>query len=227
MSPQWERTPGKQPELRPYTGQLKALTADDLVFFLQRYELPAEAAQRNIAIDGVSKRYVLPIYGPTNAIRGHVLRMPWDGAPRLPVWCGYSFPKADTYKHALEPLQSHYFSDEYAPAYDLEGTAALVLVEDQLSAIKLAAYGYDSVALLGVPYFKGSSDSYAGVDRVREIARRAKDGPVIVALDSDMTETALLFAKRWRPMFNSIRVAILDRDLKDTRASEFADVLGV
>jgi hypothetical protein len=143
-----------------------------------------------------------------------VLRQPWLGAPRAGQG---GRPKADTYKSKAGPLQSHYKA--------LRGSDYLVVVEDQLSAIKLAAYGYDSVALLGVPDVYPSG--YSGVDRVTEIARRAAGREVIVALDSDATETALLFAKKWGAMFVRLRVALLSADLKDTMADDFSEVLGV
>lgn len=210
MSIKWEPTAKKDRELRPYSGSLNLLDAADLSYFSSRYEIPEGMAAAHIRVARDCGKYALPIWDPAGIQRGVVLRQPWPGAPRS----GGSGPKADTYKNTFGPLQSHYFTGADTP---------MVVVEDQLSAIKLAAYGYNSAALLGVPEVRYSG--YSGVDRVTEIARRARS--VIIALDNDMTEVAFLFVKKWAGMFDKLRVAILARDLKDTPASEFAKVLGI
>ncbi len=220
MSQKWEPTAGKRSELRPFTGALHLLDACDVSYFQERYEISPEFAVGCIKVNRESGRYALPIFGPDAIVRGHVLRRPWADAPRQ-LLC--DVPKADTYKHTQEPLQSHYWGAEGEDRGRSWHSDALVLVEDQLSAIKLAAHGYDSVALLGVPEVRYSG--YSGSDRVMEIARRAKDGPVIIALDSDMTEVSFLFARKWGHAFSSIRVAMLTRDLKDTPAREFREIL--
>lgn len=206
----------RTPEARFYVGQVLPLTPDDLGYFAKRYELRLSAIATRIARsdDG---RYVLPIYGPSGEKRGVILRKPWDGAP---ISCAdSSAPKADTYRYEPGPLQSFY---QVAPWEESRGV--LVLVEDQLSAIKLAAYGYDSVALLGTPTDKLAS--YSGMDRVAEIVQAAGDREVIVALDADATEEAFKFARKWRSAFKRLRVAILANDLKDTTAADFERVLG-
>lgn len=214
MSIRWERTPiaFRPSGVRTCSESLFPLDAVDTAYFRDRYELPPAISTRHIRVAREAGRYALPIYSPTNEVRGMVLRCPWSGAPRR---AANATTKADTYKYSLEPLQSHYFAHE---------RSMLVIVEDQLSAIKLAAYGYNSVAFLGVPDTRASG--YSGADRVMEIARRAKDGPVIIALDSDATDAAFLFARKWGHAFKSIRVAILSKDLKDTLAADFAQVLG-
>lgn len=206
-----------QPEtrLRPYSGGKMVLRAEDLAFFKARYEIPSYMAFPNIgrSTDG---RYLLPIFDPKGGKRGVVARIPWDHAP---LWATTPIggPKADTFRSAWGPVQSHYSGDMEKP---------LVLVEDQLSAIKLAAHGYGSVALLGTP--ADVVGTYGGTDRVAEIATRSRSyDEVIVALDADATDAAFKFVRKWGSAFRRIRVAILSNDIKDTRASELAEVLGV
>lgn len=203
-------------EARFYTGRILPLEEADRVYFSQRYELDLAIGLRFISRsdDG---RYVLPINGPAGEQRGVILRKPWDGSPL--VCSDTSAPKADTYRYEAGPLQSFY----QVPPW-LCTSGVLVLVEDQLSAIKLHAFGYDSVALLGTPTDKLAS--YSGSDRVAEIVQAAGDREVIVALDSDATEEAFKFARKWRSAFKRLRVAILSADLKDTKAADFERVLG-
>jgi hypothetical protein len=215
MSQRWEPTPGARPHvstLRPYVGRIVPLDKEDIDFFTSKYEL--DRFGHYIQVDPASSRYVLPIFSPEKAVRGHVLRVPWPGAPRQ----SYARPKADTYMAKHEPVQSFYSG--WKP------NGPLIAVEDQLSAIKVAAWGEDSVAMLGTPWSK-DLNGYQGADRVAEIARVAGDRELIVALDADATEASFEFARKWRYAFRKLRVAILSKDLKDTPMSEFREVLGV
>lgn len=214
MSRAWEPTPKKVSTLRPYGGEIAVLEDKDFYYFQARYELDPGAIVDFIKVNPTWGRYVLPVYSPERAIRGHVIRVPWPGAPRVPIHSSY--PKADTYMSKHEPVQSFYGSS----------SGALVAVEDQLSAIKLAAAGYDAVAMLGTPWSK-DLNGYQGADRIAEIAQTAGDRELIVALDADATEAAFEFARKWRYAFKKLRVAILSKDLKDTPMSEFGEVLGV
>lgn len=217
MSRVWEPTPkGRAFSLRPFGGDVVSLESNDLDFFRDAYEIDARGT---IRLAPVTQRYVLPVYSPEYHVRGMVLRVPWAGAPRQ-ACCGFkclsTCPKADTYMSRDEPVQSF---------YDGGGTA-LVAVEDQLSAIKVAQYGLDSIALLGTPWSRDPK-GYQGADRVMEIARAANGREVIVALDADATDAAFEFVKKWRYAFRRIRVAMLEKDLKDTKMQDFAEVLGV
>ncbi len=218
MSRVWEPTPKKASTLRPYGGEIAVLENQDFAYFIWRYELSPDAVVGNIKVSPALGRYVLPIFSPEGAVRGHVLRVPWPEAPRKPI---ASLPKADTFMSKHEPVQSFYVGWGGPGA-----SRVLVAVEDQLSAIKLAEHGVDSVAMLGTPWSKDLG-GYQGADRIAEIAQTAGDRELIVALDADATEDALEFARKWRYAFKRLRVAILTRDLKDTPMSEFGEVLGV
>lgn len=218
MSQRWQSTP-KGPRvstLRPYVGDIAELDDYDYDFFFRKYELPALKLYRLIKVDPASQRYILPIFSPEQHVRGHVLRSAWSGAPRAAYWG----PKADTYMLKHEPVQSFYAGLGTSAPYPL------IAVEDQLSAIKVATAGYDSVALLGTPWSK-DLNGYQGADRIAEIAHVAGDRELIVALDADATEAAFEFARKWRYAFKRLRVAILSKDLKDTPIAEFGEVLGV
>jgi hypothetical protein len=203
--------------LRPYRGPSAELSDEDLRYFKGKYQIPTVWAYSCIR-RGNGGRYLLPIFSPRGECRGHVSRIPW---PDAPLKCTERLPKADTFRSAWGPVQSHYRSFPSRHAANI-----IVLVEDQLSAIKLAAHGYDSVALLGKPV--SLVGTYGGADRVAEIAKRARTADeVLVALDSDATDDAFKFARKWGAAFKRCRVAILSSDLKDTPADDFAEVLGV
>lgn len=200
-------------DITPYTGFILPLTAEDYDFFRNVYELDAILAARYIARAG-EPRYILPIYAPNGNVRGHVAREGWPGSP-VRAARPAQYKKALTYMCMPNaPVQSFYYSSTEFPM-------PLVLVEDQLSAIKLFSTGrYNSCALLGVP-----NDGSIGVDRVREISKLA-GSEVIVALDADATENAFQFVRKYGMAFKKIRVAILSRDIKDTPEAMFQEVLG-
>lgn len=194
--------PAKPTPQRAYEGALHGLTEEDLAFFLERYEItPPVGWYRND-----HDEYVLSIHNPIGYTRGYNVRQPWAGAP---IRGREGRPKSRVWMHASGPVQSfHHF--ETSPD-------ALVLVEDQLSAVKAQAAGIGAVALLG---------THLNADKVREIAMlRAKE--VIIALDADATGLAFKQAREWGMAFNKIRVAVLERDLKDTPLDEIAYILGV
>lgn len=200
-------------ELSPYTGELQPLTDADLKFFKDVYEVVPLPGQ--IMVGGWPYnfgRYALPIYSPNGATRGHVLRAPWPGSP---LYTRLQLPKAVTYVQERGPVLSHY--------HPVIHNRALVVVEDQLSAIKLAQAGLRSIALLGTP-----RNGEIGMDRLTEISQSARGGlQTLIALDADATEEAFLFARKWGHAFNHLRVAPLTQDIKDTPMAEIFKVLGL
>lgn len=205
----------REPKLEPYTGSIHELTSADVNYFRNEYELTPDRARQHIqfADDG---RYVLPIMDPAHRAKGYTLRVPWAGAPR---WTDYGGPKARVFMHAHGPSQAFYFGP--GPA------RRLLVVEDQLSALKAIESGAVgiAVALLG----SGGSvklDTMGGADSVREISM-ARPQEVIVALDADATARAFKWARKWGLAFPRVRVAILQRDIKDTKLHDIAAALGV
>lgn len=199
--------------LRVYTRGTLPLRQEDLSYFKERFEIDPHEIRARIA-RGSEGRYLLFILDPKGSSRGVVARTPWANAP---FWTAFppEGPKAITYRSSWGPVQSHY-GVHMGP---------LVVVEDQISAIKLASHGYGSVALLGTP--ADVVGTYGGSDRVAELASRARThDEVIVALDSDATDAAFMFVRKWGSAFRRIRVAILSRDIKDTPSGELEEVLG-
>lgn len=233
MSKPWQPSAGEQrnapskpcAELRPFHGEIHALIEADKAFFRNRYQL--ERAAEFIFVDQQTNRYALPIYAPDHSRRGMVLRQPWDGAPLV---ARFHTVKADTFNEKPGPIQSHHWAaDRHSAPWDEEGRyfGPLVMVEDQLSAIKLAEHGYDSVAFLGTP--SDIVGTYGGMDRVREITQRMHvEGhrEAVIALDADATDAAFMFARKWEYAFDKLRIAILEKDIKDSDYRDFSRILG-
>src|ERR1700745_968654 len=123
----------------PYKGSLDPLTPADLEFFQERYGIVTPQGRIG---RGDYNRYALMINDPQGSRRGVVLRSPWAGSP-LDGARGLTGKKALTYMDRVSPVQACYIGHG-------RPSNMLVIVEDQLSAIKLAECGLSSVALLGV-----------------------------------------------------------------------------
>lgn len=218
MSARWLTPATNVTELNPYDGDIRPLTLDDYQYFERKYEISGHNLEVSQIARGTHGRYILPIFSSLQRVRGYVARMPWDGAP---LWSSGTGTKALTYMHEVGAVQSF-----YAPIYSYihPESSALVIVEDQLSAMKAAQAGYSALALLGQP---GSPNvrSYSGHDRVREI-QATHPRSVIVALDADATEAAFEFVRKWGMAFEKIRVAILERDIKDSMLADIPAILG-
>lgn len=98
--------------------------------------------------------------------------------------------------------------------YTNRSKAGVIIVEDQLSAIRASDY-LTSVALLG---------THLNDQRVQEI-RDSGCSPVYLALDRDAWSTAVRYAIRYR---NELRPQLiqLERDLKDESNQRLSELLG-
>lgn len=199
-----DKESSRERSFRPFTGERFPLSDASLQFFAEHYELARATAR--LFIEETKTEYALPIFDSLGHIRGYNIRQPWKLAP-MPG--RQDCPKSLIYMESSGPVQSWYYH---------HGQLPFVLVEDQLSAIKLYASGIaNAVALLG---------TYIDAERVREIAM-LHPKEVIIALDSDATSRAFLAAKKWGLAFRKIRVAMLSKDLKDIPMNDFNEVLGI
>lgn len=176
-------------EPRPFLGDLVRMPAGARRYLLQKYRIKGETIDTFgvKAVYGLHALY-LPVRGPYGSDRGGVVR-------RFDDWG----QKADSFKTVDEPWQAW-----YTQTGSVEAT---VLVEDQLSAMRLWQLGYNAVALLGASV----SD-----ERAVEIERN-QVVPVWLALDADAFAAGCMAAKR-RHWID--RVVLLERDIKDITDEE-------
>jgi hypothetical protein len=209
----------KLSKLQPYEGELYPLEAQDIAYFRDQYEIDVsgdwdERHGKYIFHNGRGE-YVLPILD-RGYIRGYNVRQPWPNAPRSGR---PGVVKTKVWMHTELPVQATYSGPAMIRGQIHAVPGAVVLVEDQLSAIKVAqleqvAY---SVALLG---------THLNVERVREIALLRPE-TVYLALDADATSLAFKHAREFGLAFKKIRVVILEQDLKDTKMADIPKVLGL
>lgn len=202
--PQEVQEPSIAP-LSPYYGPSRILSHDAAWLISGRFGISVDAAIRYIA-EGTGT-YLLSIESPKGVSRGIVERHPWERTAydRTINYCG---PKSRIYKAKHEPMISWYRPDGVDDK-DIRAMYATVLVEDQMSAIKLADNGFLACALLG------TSLNSEKVAEIQSVSKHAT-----LALDSDATATAFRLARKWQHAFSSFRVGILEKDCKDMTKEE-------
>lgn len=188
----------------PYYHPTCLIDEVDMEYFEDRFQVrlgdhPADAAYWcKLADDG---RYVFPMWGPRDEYRGCVLRRPvWSGEPE-PVRRDTAYgAKAMVHweKNVAVRLAWYHSTDE----------STVVLVEDQVSAMRIASSGVTSVAILGTNFYS---------DFVRDFNNWHRgEFDAIIALDPDAATKALKLARTWGPTFHRPpRVAMLKHDPKD------------
>lgn len=202
---------------RPYYGEYRPLETQDLDYFHERFDLVVHP-NGEIGVNEFGQ-YVMQVLNPYRLARGYVVRrISWSGmAPPRPNNVSEG-PKTRVFMNDSRQLPMSWYFPVTRREPSFEGPhTAVVLVEDQVSALKVAQAGHIGVALLG---------THLDANRVREIGtQRPKE--VIIALDQDATPLALGMARTWGLSFNKTRVAILEHDLKDIAHEEITEVLGL
>lgn len=147
------------------------------------------------------------------------LAIPIRDAYRTTV--GWNYRKLDKFqqgpKSRIEMLASHHdavIMAWYPMMMAVTAKIPVILVEDQLSAIKAAAY-MDAAALLG------TNLSLSKVNHLLKLGVR----DIIVALDRDASGQAAKLVQTFRPLFNKMRFLPLERDIKDMTAHEISKLL--
>lgn len=213
--------------LRPYERPILPLSAEDWCYFRDRFGIDGNT---EIGVTN-SDEYVLPVRGWDGKLRGHVVRQPvWKGMPKAPrigregywdvtdeagaqvaglsQWC--KMPKTVLYPCSTQPMLAWYNSA-------LVDFSHLVVVEDQISAIKVAENVTQCVALLG---------NGMNVEIVRDIIR-TRPRVVTIALDPGAEGQAQNLAKKWGLYFEKTRVVMLEADPKDLPVNDLIEELGL
>lgn len=143
-----------------------------------------------------SNSLYLPIYTRYGERVGFVLRG-YDGR----------IPKCKTYKVGDgggedAPPALAWYRTRRRPALRPD---AVVLAEDQLSAMHISSAGYDAVALLG---------THLGSRQVAQLADLYST--CVIWLDYDAAGVAFRYQKKFAPWFADVHVIVYDLDPKDT-----------
>lgn len=182
------------PNTRYFTGEVRALDGAWLSELQQWYSFTLEdCAYFGFSEDSYSGRLVVHIRSPSGASRGFQLRASrnWSNIRR----------KTIDYRENDEPWVGWFYPPEN---FRIGGQTYAILVEDVLSAAKVALAGFIGVSLMG---------SYLSLDALEEIKETVGEN-YILALDRDATSRALELSARYSLIAGLIQVMLLDQDLK-------------
>lgn len=178
------------------------LNAAVIKFLATKFRIPAESFEyagfgwTGDANGRYGRRVAMPIYGPGSTERGTSYRSYEGNSPKAII----------ELKNASEVSASWYRWQRKAKT--------LVLVEDQVSAVKLAEHTH-SLALLGTHINEELADEI-----VNEKYER-----VVICLDNDATSKAIKLQLLWRHKIRGLCVHGLEFDIKDMTNEVFQKFL--
>jgi hypothetical protein len=175
--------------------QTKPLTAKAKSYLLRRFRLEEATLRRwNVTQHTQLSSIYLPVYDWRERDIGGVLRHlgPHKG------------PKAVAYQLG-EPWSCFYLTRS--------AQERVVIVEDQLSALRVWQLGVSAVALIGVALSE---------DKLRAVGK-LNTKRITLALDADATRKALKYAR----LFSQLEVVRLWRDFKDSKDKDIATCLSL
>jgi hypothetical protein len=200
----------------PLTEPVSPLSEREVAFFLSRYGIPEASLESRVY--RTESRYALPLLRRDGTRRGFITRRPYPGSP-ADTAANRNDPQAAnktlTYLEADEPCLSWYGASR---------PECLVLVEDQLSAMRLTsfweslegeAYPVTAAAILGTG---------VNAEKIREIQQVAQSCDVWIALDADATGQAFAMCRKWGSAFKRCNVCVLSKDIKDSSDEELSSL---
>ena len=198
------------------TADLHKLSEDEISWFQTRFNLP-----KSLIVDNIFRtdaRYALPIRAPNGgSTRGWITRRPWEGSPADTKANRNHYQwaqKALTYMEKDEPVMSWYGNNT--------GKSETYLVEDQISAMRLASWLDGAESPARVVALMGTGINYS---KIAEIQASTKfNTRVVFALDKDATGHAFALARKYGQGFTSCRVVVLSKDIKDSSDDELMEL---
>lgn len=197
----------------PYTGTFEPLEEKDRGYFVNRFDL--DVTKPPFVGVNSANLYVMEVRTMDGYVRGYSVRRGcWSPRRAGDATCPRSAlsygPKTKVYLSNADDVSLSW----HLPRHSIDSTR-LFLVEDQVSAAKVAQAGYVGVALMG---------AYLGEDKVREVSKwRPRE--VTIALDADATGEAFKAFRKWGLAFPQSKVLVLKRDIKDMGRKEVVELL--
>lgn len=184
----------------PYKGTVQELTIDDMSYISDKWAVDLEdvfnAGWAVAAQEDVFLPLVMPVISPVGVIRGHVLRL--------------------QNKDETKTVKSYKVADEPWCAWYVQNSDDIVVVEDQISALRAAEF-CTSVALLGVEMSQ---------EKFEEIVRVAGTRKVWIALDRDAIRKGFDLLKRYRLYFPNLNLLFIQKDIKNMSTAELLNLGG-
>jgi len=185
---------------RPYDKASRALSDEERELIARSYSLTYhETNYYRLSIDQESGRLVIPVMGPQEQFRGHILS-------NLPG--ATTKPKSLIYKILDEPFAAWFWPTTAK-------REKIVVVEDCISAMRVGRQ-YVAVALMG---------TNLNIENMLEILKYSDN--MVLALDKDATQKALHYQHKYKFMCPAMQVAMLEKDLKWLSDAEITERVSI
>jgi hypothetical protein len=197
----------------PYTGTFEPLEEKDIAYFKRRFDL--DISSNSFLGVNSSNLYVMEVRTMDGYVRGYAVRRGcWtvrsDTDPVCPRTALKTDPKTKVFLSNADDVSLSWHLPQRS-----RDAGRLFVVEDQVSAAKVAQSGYVGVALMG---------AYLGEDKVKEISKwHPKE--VTIALDADATGEAFKAVRKWGLAFPKTKVLVLRQDIKDMTKAAVQELL--
>ena len=188
----------KMKEARVFDQETRLLSTEFRDYLVERYQLRPSVIQKRgwLELQHRHRHLVMPVLDHYSRPIGHTVRS--FGSPK---WC-------DTYKQCP--------GDKWFDVWDQpRAEGPIILVEDQLSACKLAGLGYSAIALLGTNLSTAKFGHMRGVIMGRRI---------LLALDNDATDKSLRYASKYAHLAR-ITPVLLEEDIKTMDNEEIHELM--
>ena len=196
-------TPANLPPRKRWDGCFFPCTEEDVSYFDERFGINLYGDRGYWVRMTEGDCYAFPLYGIYDEDRGVVIRQPtWGGYPPCPREGDGGKAKSLTF------LEGDAIKAGWYHAKDKD---TVVVVEDQVSAMRIASMGYTAYALLGT-YF--SDDNY------RDLIQFNPNASIHLALDADAYDKAIKITRKYRGGFKYWILCNLSRDPKDYNLNE-------
>lgn len=178
----------------PYKRPVQELSIDELAIISDLWYVDLEDVyDAGWAVAGQEDGLLpllIPVISPTGVIRGHVLRI--------------------QNKDGTKTVRSFKTADEPWLAWYVQNSDHIVVVEDQISALRAAEF-CTSVALLGTEMSQ---------EKFEEIVRVAGNKTIWLALDKDALKKGFELLKRYRLYFPNLNLLFIQKDIKNLTTSQ-------
>lgn len=195
---------------RSYKGPILALPLGVRDWCNYQWPSIGSASLESIKFNPDNNTLLLPIRPVVGKSQG------WVEKAASPNWsrCPLATPSTLGWPNKVKNYYNDPEQTQLLSWYGQESGRTAVLVEDQLSAMAVA----DNTDLIGVALLG------TGINR-NKVSQLQQGGicDIIIALDADATTQAFGMASKWGMAFDSVKVSILPKDLKDFTPNELTD----
>lgn len=205
----------RKPRTGPYSKPSASLGIEDWSFLGQRFGVSPDDIHGEIRKALIGGRLLMEC----RDLDGRLFATQARKYPEL--GCRDDLPKVITYWEDIEDDHNLKFHFPYWSRQFIRGKdTSLFIVEDILSSIKLSTAHF-----VNRRFACAALGTHLTPAKMLELKRISGCTNIVIALDSDATDKANKYAYEFAPLFNSVKVLRLERDIKNMSFTSITTLL--